>query len=102
MDVANNPCDVPRLRCAVNDVVLVLILSPMGQLLTQTTQRSPMKNRVNNTQNIRSNRHTRNHAALNRCVLHEGHFPAFNVADSAISVGAACMILDELLRVRRS
>ena len=29
-------------------------------------------------------------------------FPAFNVADSAISVGAACLILDELLRVRRS
>lgn len=29
------------------------------------------------------------------------HFPAFNVADSAISVGAACLILDELLRVRR-
>ena len=31
-----------------------------------------------------------------------GHFPAFNVADSAITVGAACLILDELLRVRRS
>ena len=30
-----------------------------------------------------------------------GHFPAFNVADCAISVGAACLILDELLRVRR-
>jgi signal peptidase II len=29
------------------------------------------------------------------------HFPAFNVADSAITVGAACLILDELLRVRR-
>jgi signal peptidase II len=29
------------------------------------------------------------------------HFPAFNVADAAISVGAACLILDELLRVRR-
>lgn len=28
------------------------------------------------------------------------HFPAFNVADSAISVGAALLILDELLRVR--
>jgi len=28
------------------------------------------------------------------------HFPAFNVADSAITVGAACLILDELLRVR--
>lgn len=30
------------------------------------------------------------------------HFPAFNVADSAISIGAACLILDELLRVRRT
>ncbi len=32
---------------------------------------------------------------------HGMHFPAFNVADSAITVGAACLILDELLRVRR-
>ena len=30
------------------------------------------------------------------------HFPAFNIADSAISVGAVCLILDELLRVRRT
>ncbi|MBC7377074.1 MAG: lipoprotein signal peptidase [Burkholderiaceae bacterium] len=29
------------------------------------------------------------------------HFPAFNIADSAITVGAICLILDELLRVRR-
>ena len=29
------------------------------------------------------------------------HFPAFNVADSGITVGAACLILDEILRVRR-
>lgn len=30
------------------------------------------------------------------------HFPAFNIADSTISIGAVCLILDELLRVRRS
>jgi signal peptidase II len=35
-------------------------------------------------------------------LFYQGHFPAFNVADSAISVGAACLILDELIRVRRS
>lgn len=29
------------------------------------------------------------------------HFPAFNAADSAITLGATCLILDELLRVRR-
>ncbi|MGH6626785.1 MAG: signal peptidase II [Burkholderiaceae bacterium] len=29
------------------------------------------------------------------------HFPAFNIADSAITLGAACLLLDELLRVRR-
>jgi signal peptidase II len=29
------------------------------------------------------------------------HFPAFNVADSAITVGAALLILDELRRVRQ-
>ncbi|MFE8643952.1 signal peptidase II [Sphingomonas sp. NCPPB 2930] len=30
------------------------------------------------------------------------HFPAFNIADMAISLGAACLILDELLRMRRN
>ena len=30
------------------------------------------------------------------------HFPAFNLADSTITLGATCLILDELLRVRRS
>jgi signal peptidase II len=33
---------------------------------------------------------------------HASYFPSFNVADSAISVGAALLILDELLRVRRA
>ncbi|MFZ3118180.1 MAG: signal peptidase II [Variovorax sp.] len=33
--------------------------------------------------------------------LGASHFPAFNVADSAITIGAICLILDELRRVRR-
>jgi len=35
-------------------------------------------------------------------LFYQGHFPAFNVADSAISVGTVCLILDELIRVRKS
>ena len=36
--------------------------------------------------------------------VHAGgwYFPAFNVADAAITIGAACLILDELRRVRRA
>ena len=35
-------------------------------------------------------------------LFHGGHFPAFNIADVAITIGAACLILDEILRVKRS
>jgi signal peptidase II len=35
-------------------------------------------------------------------IFHGGYFPSFNVADMAITLGAVCLILDEILRVRRS
>ncbi|WP_088280308.1 signal peptidase II [Ideonella sp. A 288] len=35
-------------------------------------------------------------------MFHGGYFPAFNVADSAITAGAIGLIIDELRRVRRS
>ena len=35
-------------------------------------------------------------------VFYQGHFPTFNVADSAISLGVVCLIADELIRVRKS
>jgi signal peptidase II len=35
-------------------------------------------------------------------LFHGGHFPSFNIADMGISVGAFCLILDEILRVRRA
>ena len=41
------------------------------------------------------------HWAFLEGLFHGGHFPAFNLADSAITVGAGLLILDELLRVRR-
>ena len=34
-------------------------------------------------------------------VFHGGYFPAFNLADSAITLGAICLVLDEVRRVRR-
>ncbi len=34
-------------------------------------------------------------------VFRGGYFPSFNVADSAITLGAICLIVDELRRVRK-
>lgn len=41
------------------------------------------------------------HWAFLQPLFYQGKFPAFNVADSAITVGAVLLILDELRRVRR-
>ena len=35
-------------------------------------------------------------------IFHGGYFPTFNIADSCITVGAILLIVDEILRVRRS
>ena len=42
------------------------------------------------------------HWAFLAPLFHGGHFPAFNIADVAITIGASCLILDEILRVRSS
>ncbi|ARU04795.1 signal peptidase II [Comamonas serinivorans] len=42
------------------------------------------------------------HFAFLSGLFYGGHFPAFNVADMAISAGAVGLILDEILRWRRS
>lgn len=42
------------------------------------------------------------HWAFLKPVFYGGYFPAFNVADSAITLGATLLLLDELRRVRRS
>ena len=40
--------------------------------------------------------------ALLEPLFRGGYFPSFNVADSAITLGACCLVLDEVLRVRRA
>ena len=42
------------------------------------------------------------HGALLAPMFAGGYFPSFNIADSAITLGAVGLIADELLRVRRS
>jgi signal peptidase II len=41
------------------------------------------------------------HASFLKPLFHGGYFPAFNLADSAITLGAMCLIVDEVQRVRR-
>lgn len=40
--------------------------------------------------------------ALLEPMFRGGYFPSFNLADAAITLGAVCLILDELRRVRQS
>lgn len=42
------------------------------------------------------------HWAFLSPLFYRGHFPAFNVADAAITVGAIGLIVDELRRVKKS
>ena len=42
------------------------------------------------------------HFAFLEPVFQGGYFPSFNLADSAITLGAVCLVLDELLRVKRA
>ena len=42
------------------------------------------------------------HWAFLAGLFHGGHFPAFNVADMGISLGAVGLIADELLRLRKN
>ena len=35
-------------------------------------------------------------------IFHGGYFPSFNLADCAITLGAVCLIVDELRRMRRA
>ncbi len=42
------------------------------------------------------------HWAFLSPIFYRGHFPAFNVADAAITIGAIGLIVDELRRVKKS
>ena len=42
------------------------------------------------------------HWAFLAPVFYQGHFPAFNIADCAISIGAVLLVFDEFRRVRQS